>query len=309
MSIGAAAVLLGAVVSIAAAARNDAFVMGVLRRDGVVVPFATWDGKRWRSDWPAPEQDPDVPISLASVPLRWWGRAQPDASWQVWTRQPTPHPVRVRQPDWFKAQCLRQIGLRTDYRPAELPPPPDVHPYPKDGLALSAMEPVSPILVLPSGQPTRVMIDAFEDSEAALLRGIGRSPPGVSHDEDERARIPLTVEAEYAFDGAASTRYYYVEMSREYGHDRGDRSCSAVVFGAGWFARDPDGMHPLGFDVSLADCDRYGLAYMLPLGALRLNGRIYWVGQWSGWDFERYTIVELTPKKARQVLSVYGGGC
>ncbi|HEV2179274.1 MAG TPA: hypothetical protein VGR59_03090 [Gemmatimonadaceae bacterium] len=56
----------------AARAPRARFVLGVLRRDGIVIPFATFDGKDWRTDWPAPRDHVDVPIDIASVPKDWW---------------------------------------------------------------------------------------------------------------------------------------------------------------------------------------------------------------------------------------------
>jgi hypothetical protein len=29
------------------------FVLGVVRRDGIVIPFSSFDGKRWDTPWPA----------------------------------------------------------------------------------------------------------------------------------------------------------------------------------------------------------------------------------------------------------------
>ncbi|MGE5246169.1 MAG: hypothetical protein ACM3SQ_18235 [Betaproteobacteria bacterium] len=305
-----AAVLAGAVAVAGAVPRAGAFTVAVLRRDGLIVPFATWDGKHWRADWPRPEQNPDVPISLDSVPTRWWGDAAPAGTWRAWTDQPFPQTVGVRQPDWFKAQCLRQIGLRTDYRGPEPPPPPTVQPYPKDGLALSSSQPVDRIDIVPTGVATDVMLDAFENAESRLLDNARFLPEGVPRDPVDRTRVPLTIEASYAFGKPPAPRYYYLEMSREYDRRHTAESCAGVAFGAGWFVRGSAGdLKALSLDVSLADCDRYGLAYMLPLGVARLNGHIYWIAQWSGWDYERYGIVELTPKRAKPILTVYGGSC
>src|SRR5207244_1601747 len=74
--------------------------------------------------------------------------------------------------------------------------------------------------------------------------------------------------------------------------------CPVVTFGAGWFVRDGSGpLRKLRFDADLADCERYGLLYMLPLGAIRLSNRLFWIAQWSGWDFEEYGVVEIKAKR------------
>ena len=50
-------------------------------------------------------------------------------------------------------------------------------------------------------------------------------------------------------------------------------------------------------------------SYMLPLGAIRANGHLYWLAQFSGWGHERYTVIDVTPKKVEAVLDTWGGGC
>src|SRR5579864_5322701 len=131
----ACGVLLASVVS-AAAPPPATLTVGVLRRDAIIVPFATYDGKRWESHWPQPSQGVDVPISLHSVPGRWWGASGPVDAWQIWTDAAPPRLVHVRQPDWLQSYCQKQVGLRTNYQPKQRPPGAEAQPYPKDGLAL-----------------------------------------------------------------------------------------------------------------------------------------------------------------------------
>src|SRR3982074_603076 len=82
-AIAAAATLVAA--SGAADAPRTAFGVGVLRRDGVIIPFAAFDGKRWSSPWPAPQRDLTVPVTLSGFPSRWWGPTGPLEQWQATT--------------------------------------------------------------------------------------------------------------------------------------------------------------------------------------------------------------------------------
>ena len=86
-------------------------------------------------------------------------------------------------------------------------------------------------------------------------------------------------------------------------------SCVGVAFGTGWFVRDNGDLRPLLMAVDLLPCDRAGGSYMLPLGVVRAAGRLFWTAQFSGWDHERYVVVDLTPKKAEVMVSTWGGGC
>ena len=61
MAAAAAVMGLGAALW-AADSAPGAFTVGVLRRDGVIVPFAAFDGKRWSNRWPPPALDSTVPV-------------------------------------------------------------------------------------------------------------------------------------------------------------------------------------------------------------------------------------------------------
>src|ERR671930_1567575 len=134
MRIAASSLLL----TVSLAADSAPFTVGALRRDGIVIPFAAYDGKRWVSRWPQPSRDESVPISLSSVPGRWWGPAGVRESWQAWIVGETREvpPLKVVQPDVVDVHCTRQIGLRTEYRPAAVPPPPRAQPHPKDDVVV-----------------------------------------------------------------------------------------------------------------------------------------------------------------------------
>ena len=291
--------------------QSSAFLIGVLRRDGIIIPFASFDGKRWRTDWPEPKEKVDVPIDVRAVPSRWWGPPGPVSTWQAWVGSEPSQMIHVRQSDWFPAHCWKQIGLRTDYRPAEPPPLIDAQPYPKDGLAVWPPQEIERIDVVPPGEPPAAVVDAFNRAESVVIRNFLRNsrwphPYGT----EERAAMRLTIEAVYAVGRADATRIYYFETSREYRRRDGSGECATVSFGAGWFARMGAGaLRPLGFEVALVDCDRYSIRYMLPLGAMRISNRLFWIAQWSGWDYEEYDVIEVKEDKVESAAQRWGGGC
>src|SRR4051794_28317478 len=87
------------------------FAVAVLRRDGLLIPFATFDGKRWRNTWPAPHGfELTIPISTGSVPTRWWGIPGRREIWQAWVDGASSS-LRVVQPDWVGVHCTRVITL------------------------------------------------------------------------------------------------------------------------------------------------------------------------------------------------------
>jgi hypothetical protein len=288
-----------------------AFAVGALRRDGVIVPFAAFDGKRWSSPWRPPSLEVTVPIDLRAVPSRWWGPTKPLDVWQARLLAATapPRALRVVQPDWVDVHCVRQVGLRTDYVASADVPPRTVQPYPKDGLAVSPDHPVESIAVLPPEGPeaqalSSVLAEAFNSAERKI------ESYGEGHPIPRRAREGVTpsIEAIYAY--GDHPRVYYVEAARPYRQlGTGPGGCTAVAFGTGWFVRDGFQTRSLLTVVDLLGCNRTGASYMLPLGVVREGGRLFWLAQFSGWDHERFVVAEIKPKTVEAVMSVWGGGC
>jgi hypothetical protein len=306
-SLTAAAVLALAASLAAADVKPGVFGVGVLRRDGIIVPFATYDGKRWADNWPLPDLQLNVPIALRDVPSKWWGPTRALAEWQSWATK-EPQTLRVVQPDWIDVHCTRQIGLRTDYKPDELPPPRTVQPYPKDGLVVSPPQPVERIAIVPpDAQEVRTAMpalrEAFNQAERLMENQYGHPIP-------RRSREGHDPEVEAIYAVGEHPRIYHVETSRRYrllGQKADD--CEAVAFGTGWFAADGAQVSSLYMRVDLLNCDKRGASYMLPLGAMRLRGSLYWLAQYSGWDDERYVVVEIKEKSVKVALNTWGGSC
>jgi hypothetical protein len=292
------------------------FVIGVLRRDALVVPFATYDGKRWQNDWPVPAQNADVPLSLRNVPKDWWGPVSPREAWQLWTLDPAPQTIKVRQPDWAPTYCQKQVGLRTDYQPRLRPPPPTTSPYPKDGLVVSPPRPVEPIEVVDSNSRERGdVIDAIHarfverEHEAleSLIRAHASNPrqvPLPPNEQQLRSTPPMVIEALYAY--GTSRRTYFIEGAREY---KKDGVCTVVSLVRGMVARESGKFSTEGIRLGLSACDRAGATYMLPLGVMPLPTGVYWIAQIAGWDREAYHIMDITPGSKAADKVTPGGGC
>jgi hypothetical protein len=302
------AAIVGSVAVLAAAETPPgAFGVGVLRRDGVIIPFATFDGRRWRNDWPAPQMQLVVPVSLASVPKRWWGPAGPLETWQAWV-DANERAIHVTQPDWVGVHCARHLALRTDYATTGVIPPVGEQPYPKDGVAVSPPQRIERIERLPPAaielHPLApVLLDAFNVAER-------ETASRTNHPMPRRVRDQVTpaIEAAYAF--GDSPRFYYVEAMRMYRVlGQAPDECVASALGTGWFVRESEKFRSLVTAVDVLPCNGFGASYMLPLGVMRTAGRLFWLAQFSGAEHERYAVLELTPKKVEVMVSTWGGGC
>jgi len=286
---------------------RDAFAVGVLRRDGIVLPFAVFDGKRWNAPWPDPANDLTVPIDVRAVPKRWWGvGAVLDRGEAILPLGP--RAVRVLQPDWVDIACSRYVGLKTDYQSLQPPPPRTVQPYPKEGLAISPPHPIERVeIVSLASNEMRALVPvvhaSFNQAEREVESRFG-------HPITRRARegIAPTLEAVYAYGDAP--RLYYVEAIRPYrrlGQSVDD--CTAIGSGTGWFARDAGGVRAVTMVVDVLNCNREAASYMLPLGVLKLHDHVYWLAQFAGWGHERYVVLDVKNKAVEVVVNKWGGAC
>ena len=53
-----------------AAQDPKSFGLAVLRRDGVMVPFGSYTGRNWTSDWPGGDENLTLPITLNDIPRK-----------------------------------------------------------------------------------------------------------------------------------------------------------------------------------------------------------------------------------------------
>jgi hypothetical protein len=192
-------------------------------------------------------------------------------------------------------------------------PPPFEQPFPKDGLVVSGSQRIEPIRSVPRESPEWKATPAVIQAEFNRLEGTAaadfidwRHPvhPTV------RYRTPIVVEALYRVPmddkGWAA---YYVEAVREYAPGPEDEGCGLVTFVSGWI-RLPEGGKPLmDLHARIAYCDRRGIAYMLPLGTMRLDGRQFWIYQISGHDREWYVVTRPTRRGIEIHAEYQAGAC
>jgi hypothetical protein len=323
----------------AAADRPGAFTLAMLRRDGILVPFAAYDGKHWKNPWPVPEKTANMPITVDGIPKGWWLDKQPLLEWTVWpptgatasgstdgsTGSRAARTIHVNGITWFLAQCLQGVGLRTDYKPAVLPPPPRVHPYPKDGLAVSGHVTISPIEQVPRTDKSVTTLSArlpdtiTPKEEVVIKRYMMHNGWTHSYTEQERATVPISVEALYRVPrGLAGLDVYFFEAVKRYvvpkpsEHRDDPPVCDLATFVSGWFTTKADGsIDDLRTRVHVTGCDLAGDSFMLPFGTITLDGHTLWIVQWSNAQQEFYTIFEPTAKEgeAPLVFETSGGSC
>lgn len=311
-----------AVVSLAAQLKpveTGRFAVAVLRRDGVLVPFAHFNGRRWSNAWPEPSAGPEIPITLDEVPRHWLKGAYPAGPWTMWTLDGEPAKLEVTRPVVFEAHCLSNVGLQTTYRSSERVPLPHVHPYPKDAIAVFGDVRFGRIEVTAPDSPPRTALAAskefrtsFNVAERKAIGTLGRLQHW-SHPltEAERERRPIVVDALYRapYAGGGFVSYFEATRTSKWPGEQ-DAGCDLITLVQGWIVTQPTGdVQPRTISGNLFDCEMKGAAFMFPLGRLTIDGKAYWLVQWSGWGYEQYAVIEIGEKQMRTVQMTPGGGC
>jgi hypothetical protein len=297
------------------AADTAPFVVAVLRRDGLILPFGSFDGKNWRLSWPEDLRYIEVPFDLQSVPRDWWGKPGPLTQLKAWVNGVNRGLIHLHLGTLKRLplMCATRLAIATDYKSAEPPAPVFVQPFPKDGLAVSGDQPVERIEVVAPGSPewmatAREMTAEFDAAEERAARRFTawKHPFTIV----ERRHFVPQIEALYRapMDEAGWTAHY-LEAVRLYPPGPEDRGCGLVTSASGWMATGPNGKRSFKLQARITYCDRDGVSYMLPLGLVKARERSYWAYQMSGYGREGYMIVRPRPKEIVTEVQYSAGTC
>jgi len=296
--------------------RDDQGALAVLRRDGVILPFASFDRDFWEITWPTSFRDVKLPSTLEQIPEKWWGKGSPKG-WRAYTRSGAPIDISLRSVGAFRPFCVDRLGLATTYKSPEPLPPRPVRPFPKDGIAVSGNIPIEPIeSVNPASPDVRALVaqlaKQFDQAESRTI-GQVRNNTGWRHrfNDDERSALPIRLESWYRSPSSEpGWTVSYIEASRAYPPGPEDKGCGLETFVSGWMHHNRGELSKTtALTAKLTYCDRVGVVYMLPFGRIRPRTRDYWIFQLSGWEAEWYDVAEVGREKVRHVIEMNAGGC
>jgi len=290
--------------------------LAVLRRDGLLLPFASFDRDSWRVTWPITlGRYLERPVTREAIPNGWWGTRSPD-QWRAHLATGEDVFLELTMPTVFQTFCSPRLGIRTTYRSGEPLPLVRVEPFPKDGLAISGGVPLEPIETLTPASPdwpamAVALVDKFDRVEDETISRV-RAAAGWRHPIPAAARrkIPIRLESWYRSpSGEPGWTVSYVEAVRQYPPGPGDTGCGLETFVSGWLHhREGQLMKDAQLRANLSYRDRVGVTYMLSFGRVQPRKDSYWVFQLSGWESEWYEVVAVRPKRVRAVVEVLGGG-
>lgn len=289
--------------------------LAVLRRDGLLLPFASFDRDSWRVTWPVTYRFLEIPVTREAIPKGWWGTRSPD-QWRAHLTTGDDVFLELTTPAVFQTFCAPRLGIRTTYRSSQPLPLARVEPFPKDGLAISGGVPLEPIESVSSSSPewpamAVALLDEFNRAEDQTIDRV-RSGARWRHPIPAAARrtVPVRLESWYRSpSGEPGWTVSYVEAVRQYPPGPDDKGCGLETFVSGFlYHRENQLMKDPQLRAKLSYCDRVGITYMLPFGRLQPRNNSYWVFQLSGWEAEFYEVVAVRPARVRAVIEVLGGG-
>jgi hypothetical protein len=287
------------------------FTLGVLRRDGVVIPIVSYGVGGWGNRWPAPGYHRDIPIALADSPKGWWPNGRPIAEWTAWPMRGQSRAVHVRNFANLIVECQPHVGLQTDYQSAERAEPPRIQPYPKDGLATSGDVSIEPVTVLDSQSPEWAAVSA------EVTARVTAAEPGLLKEARLHTPIPDKLRASTLFslevlfsspDVEPGATVLYFEGVKRY-PPQATLPSGLMTYAVGFARIGKTSAPELELSATLSDRRREGLVYSLALGSFRVDGRLFWVVQRSAWGYERFDVVEIRQDEILTIFKTPGGIC
>ena len=280
--------------------------VGAIRVDGILVPFATFDGRAWRNHWPETQYGQNIRtlgrIPIATLPQHWWGGHPPVLRWWVLRRAALSTPVAVTGGSFVESLCGVSPALSTDFVSGV----PFRHRNaglfldggaPPAGVASSSASIASPIDRVEAGSSDfppvhRLLVELFAKLEPGVWPG--RTIP-------ETAKAPR-VTGLYASNLPDGVRLFAFRAERPLpfgrtalvGWIRQDSSLKATVTSVRAFEADPDGK---------------GEMVLHPEGMITLEGRTFWFGRGSGYEASTYVVLDVTEREPAMVLKVDAGMC
>lgn len=100
------------------AAQQADLALATIRPDGILTPFAVFDGKTWTAAWPEPQDRMVLDRMIEAMPSWWRTHQRPMPSvWNVVRQRQPPLKVTVLKHVVFGEHCVNQAGLLTDMQP------------------------------------------------------------------------------------------------------------------------------------------------------------------------------------------------
>jgi len=300
-------------------ASDDTFIVGILRADGVIAPFARYANRKWTNPWhkSKPDDQTNDQATIADLEKPWFQSfVKPSGEWYLWSPAGDAKTIKTSDAVQVCSHCAQVWGLTSDYPNQEKP---EKNQCVRNlGTVLSEKKPARTMekLTDASGDWKQMMTflgpEFVRTESSGLLDTIShytaQLPPA-----EERARKPLSIlnlyRSQITDDGQL---LFYFEASKEYPKppDSNDVGCDNISLLGGWALRDAQGnLALLDSQFNPTDCDWKEGGRVLPFVILQLDGKTFAIVEEDSYEGESYTILEIRNDGVRRVLETYAGSC
>lgn len=309
-----------AIAPVSAQPTGTHFLIGVLRADGTLVPFAQYGNGGWWNPWPKPREATEsiyvenaevvdnsvVNHSLEDLAEPWFTQCgHVPTSWFFWSSPGVVTWLTASNVTQVRAHSGNNWGLLTDLPKRTSKDP--LHDI--IGIATTVRHKIEPFIEFAPTSTQGKEIDSF----------IKQIFDGVETSESERMRIKLsssTAKVEtsltvlYRSSAVVNGEHiYYFEAEKQYPKQTatGEPGCNDVSLFQGWVSADEKGsMDLMDNNFVFTDCDRKGPSTMIPLGLTTLQEQTFLFVREHGWESEDYIILELNKSGLDRVLQTVG---
>gem|GEM_PF-1195497 len=298
--------------------KEEAFIVGVFRTDGVVVPFARYANQKWTNPWPkSADAQADEPSTIADLPKPWYESfVKPPAEWDLSLPAGGTLTVQTSKNIQVCSHCQKVWGLLSDY--------PNAKPAGRNecvrtlGIALSKKRPAPTMERLTRTSPDwqqllKFVSPEFDRAENAGLTEASQLYYAQIPRAEERAKIPMSMLNLYRHQLTDQGEVlFYFEVSKEYAKppEANDAGCNNISLFDGWASRDANGyLTLLDSHFSPTDCDMKEGGRIAPFALMKLDGKTFVVVEEDGYEGESYVIFEIRKDSVHRVLETYAGSC
>jgi hypothetical protein len=284
--------------------------ISLLSSDGVLVPFAEFQGGKWLNPWPkAADSSAEEPNALAGLSKPWFAQGRtPAPVWYFWSRSGALQMLNASQTVQVHSHCQTEWGLLSDL-PKELS---TGNRYGILGVALDKKFPIDPMVEVDrtSGEwdnLSSVIQSAFNREEEIKIAGLNsflKPPPRA-----QRRGVSAKISYLYRGTTIAGKDLYYFEALKEYKKPlpSNDQSCNNIFFKGWMLGNSSPELKLLDTQIGWTDCEQK--EDRIPLASLKLGKRVFVITYDLGYEGESYSIFELSESGIHLLLETAGGSC
>lgn len=287
------------------------FTVGILRQDGILIPFAAFDGNTWTNAWPSATDNrpPLIPDGLANIPRSWWGREGPVTEWELIRPNGIRQWIRVTGVAPFQTHCLANVGLTTDFK-GDADVRPHTYPVPSAGLTSTRPGLLKAVEEVPVGAPEFQAVSSLLPEIFSGLEKPAWSTVPETWRPSLSGSLPAPVLRALYRSSIGNGRerfWFYATRTVPTFISTDSRSFEAMTVVKGWLTRSSPGSGlAVEHATAIVDSDDLkGSKIVKPFGQVEIGGRHMWLGSSHGYEWETYVVVELD----KGLLEANAGGC